>query len=61
MNTDLTPKGISGREYLERTKDIHISPDDLELLRQAIEEECERMDWDGWDMPSPFDEVKGEG
>jgi hypothetical protein len=38
------PKGISGKEFLERTKDIHISPEDLDLMQKAIEEEFERVD-----------------
>jgi hypothetical protein len=59
ITTDPTSKGISGREYLERTKYIHISPDDLERMRQAIED-CERIDWDGWDMPTLFDELHDE-
>ena len=36
------PKGISGKEFLERTRDIHIDPEDLKLMEEAIEEWCER-------------------
>jgi hypothetical protein len=46
------PKGVSGKEFLERTKDIRISPDDLELMRQAIEEEFEKVDPNEWDLPA---------
>jgi hypothetical protein len=40
---DLTarPKGISGKEFLERTRDIHIDPADLKLMEEAIEEAFE--------------------
>jgi hypothetical protein len=38
------PKGESGRVFLERTQHVHIDPDDLKLMEQAIEEWCERID-----------------
>jgi DNA-binding transcriptional ArsR family regulator len=34
------PQGISGKEFLQRTKDIRISPEDL----QAIDEEFGKVD-----------------
>lgn len=37
------PKGISGKEFIERTKDIRIDPEDLKLMQDAIEEWCERV------------------
>jgi hypothetical protein len=37
------PKGLSGQEFLERTKDIHIDPDDLRRMEQAIEEAFEQV------------------
>lgn len=43
------PKGISGKEFLERTKDIHIDSEDLKRMQEAIEEAFER--------PSDFPEV----
>ena len=46
------PKGVSGKEFLERTKDIRISSADLELMRQAIEEEFEKVDLNEWDLSS---------
>ena len=30
------PKGVSGKEFLEGTKNIHIEPDDLVLMQAAI-------------------------
>ncbi len=44
------PKGISGKEFLERTRDIRISSTDLELMRQAIEDEFEKVDLNDWDL-----------
>jgi hypothetical protein len=35
------PKGLSGKEFLARTKDIHIEADDLKRMEQAIEEAFE--------------------
>ncbi len=40
------PKGISGKEFLALTGTIE--PDDIALMKQAIEEECERVDLDEW-------------
>jgi hypothetical protein len=46
------PRGEPGSLLLERTRDIHIAPDDLEKMKQVIEEDCERIDWDEWDLPA---------
>ena len=46
------PRGISGKEFIERTRDIHIDPEDLRQMEQAIEEEFERIDLDEWDLPA---------
>lgn len=37
------PKGQSGAEFLERTKNIHIDADDLKRMEQAIEEAFEQI------------------
>ena len=52
MHSLRRPKGITGKEFIERTKDIRISSTDLELMRQAIEEEFEKVDPNEWDLPS---------
>jgi hypothetical protein len=46
------PKGITGKEFLERTKGTRANKTDLELMEQAIEEEFERIDLDAWDLPA---------
>lgn len=46
------PRGEPGWQFLERTRDIHINPADLETMRQAIEEHCEKVDWDEWGLPA---------
>jgi len=46
------PRGTPGKEFIERTKDIHIDPEDLRLMEQAIEEEFERIDLDEWNLPA---------
>ncbi len=47
-----SPKGISGKEFLERTRDIQIDPADLEIIARAIEEDCERIEPDEWEISS---------
>jgi hypothetical protein len=44
----LRPHGEPGQVMLERTQAVYISPDDLEKMQQAIEEEGERIDADEW-------------
>lgn len=44
------PEGIPGRVFIERTRHIQISSDDLSAMQQAIEEECERIDRDAWEL-----------
>lgn len=46
------PRGISGKEFIARTRDISISSDDLEIMKQAIEEDAERVDRDEWEFPA---------
>lgn len=46
------PQGESGAQFLESTHDIHIPAEDLELMRQAIEDEGGRIDLDEWDLPA---------
>jgi hypothetical protein len=47
------PKGISGKAFLEHTRDIRISSDDLKLMTDAIEEAFEVIE----DFPKvSFDE-----
>ncbi len=42
----LTHRGVSGKQLLQFAGTI--PPDDLELMREAIEVECERVDLDEW-------------
>ncbi len=41
-----TPRGVSGRELLQFAGVI--SPEDAELMREAIERGCEQVDVDEW-------------
>jgi hypothetical protein len=45
------PRGELVRDFLERTKAIRIPEADLEEMKQFIEEEFERIDWDDWNNP----------
>jgi hypothetical protein len=42
------PPGISGDELIARAREINFSPEDLAEITQAIEEDCERIDWNEW-------------
>lgn len=42
------PPGIPGEELVRRAGEINFPPDDLAEIARAIEEDCERIDWDGW-------------
>jgi len=44
------PPGISGKEFIERTRAIQFPHEDLEEMKRAIEEEFEQID-DNWDRP----------
>lgn len=37
------PKGMSGKAFLEATQNIHIDPDDLKRMEEAIEAEFEQV------------------
>lgn len=45
------PKGEPVREFLERTRDIRISPEDIAIMKRVAEEDEERIDWDDWNNP----------
>lgn len=45
------PRGEPGKLFLERIRDIHIDPADLEIMRQVAEEDCEQIDLDEWNKP----------
>jgi len=45
------PKNESGKDFIARTKDIHISASDLEIMLRIAEEDEERIDWDDWNNP----------
>ncbi len=42
------PPGIHGDELIARARVINFSPEDLAEITQAIEEDCERIDWNEW-------------
>ena len=42
----LAQRGVSGKQLLQFGGTI--PPDDLELMRRAIQDECERVDLDEW-------------
>lgn len=43
-----TPPGTPGEVLIARAESLDFDPDELAQMLQAIEEECERIDWDGW-------------
>ena len=46
---DIPPSGIPGEVLVERARSIDWPPEDLAEMVAAIEEDCERVDPDGWD------------
>jgi len=42
------PPSIRGEDLIALAHEIDFPPDDLAEIIQAIEEDCERVDWDGW-------------
>jgi hypothetical protein len=47
-NDALDIYGIEGESFVERAKAMGIDAADLATMRDAIDEDCERIDWDGW-------------
>ena len=45
-------RGLSGREMIELAQRVAFPPEDLAEMARAIEEDCERIDWDGWGLPA---------
>lgn len=45
------PRGTPGKVLIERMRNVQIDPADLEIMRQAIEGEFEKVDLDDWDLP----------
>lgn len=46
------PPAIPGEVLLERAREINFDPEDLAEIAAAIEESCERIDWDEWEFPA---------
>jgi hypothetical protein len=42
------PPGTPGGVLIARAREINFDPEDLAEIVQAIEEDCERIDWDEW-------------
>jgi hypothetical protein len=46
------PRGLSGAEMIRLAQEVNFPPEDLKEMAEAIEEGCEEIDWDGWDLPA---------
>jgi hypothetical protein len=46
------PRGLSGEEMIRLAREVDFPPGDLKEMAEAIEEGCEDIDWDGWDLPA---------
>ncbi len=42
------PPGTPGERLVELAGQFRFPQDGLDEMMQAIEEDCERIDWDGW-------------
>ncbi|MBN1284240.1 MAG: hypothetical protein JXB47_02475 [Anaerolineae bacterium] len=45
-----TPEGMPGEVWLAKMDTFEFEPGALDEMMRAIEEDCERIDWDGWDL-----------
>lgn len=43
------PPGTSGEVLLEHARNIKFDSEDLAEMMRAIEEDCERIDWESWE------------
>jgi hypothetical protein len=43
------PPGIPGEVLIKHAREINFPKEDLDEMIQAIEEDCGKIDWDGWD------------
>lgn len=44
----LAPEGIPAPAFRDRLRAVKIDPADLAIMKQAAEEDCERIDLDEW-------------
>ena len=42
------PAGTPGEVLLQHSRDFNFEPGEVDEMMQAIEEGCERIDWDEW-------------
>lgn len=42
------PPGTPGDLLLARMESFNFAPGEVDTMMRAIEENCERIDWDGW-------------
>ena len=48
IKAETLPEGTPGEVLWELARSINFDPEDLKEIAEAIEAECERIDWDGW-------------
>ncbi len=48
IQRNILPPGIPGKEMVALVHELNFDSEDLALMAQAIEEECERIDWGEW-------------
>lgn len=42
------PEGTPGEVLLEHQNEFNFEPGELDMMMNAIEDACERIDWDEW-------------
>ncbi len=45
------PRGEPGWQLVKHAREINFPPEDLAEIAEAIKD-CERIDWDEWDLPA---------
>lgn len=48
LSQNQTPPGTPGEVLLEKMGSFKFAPGELDLIARAIEEDCEKVDPDGW-------------
>jgi len=48
LQTSPLPPGVPGEVLIQRRHEFDFTPEDLEEVSRAIEEDCERIDWNDW-------------
>ena len=52
LQSTVLPTGTSGNTLIEHIERLQFAPGAVDEMMRIIEEDCERIDWDGWQCES---------